>query len=46
MGRPCVNLSWESLDKTRAEYEEKVKKDKQLLVEVIARLLRNKKILA
>jgi hypothetical protein len=34
------------LDKTRAEYEEKVKKDKQLLAEVIARLLRNKKILA
>jgi hypothetical protein len=46
MGRPCVNLSWESLDKTRAEYEEKVEKDEQLLAEVIARLLRNKKILA
>jgi hypothetical protein len=35
-----------SLDKTRAEYKEKVKKDKQFLTEVIARLLRNKKILA
>jgi hypothetical protein len=46
IGRLCVNLSWESLDKTRAEYKEKVKKDKQLLAEVIARLLHNKKILA
>jgi hypothetical protein len=46
VGRPCVNLSWESLDKTRAEYEKKVEEDEKLLSDVIARLLRNKKILA
>jgi hypothetical protein len=46
VGRPCVNLSWESLDKTRAEYEKKVEEDEKLLADVIARLLRNKKILA
>ena len=45
VGRPCVNLSQESLDKTRAEYKKKVEDDKKLLVEVIARMLRNKKIL-
>jgi hypothetical protein len=39
-------LSWESLDKTRAEYEKKVEDDEKLLAEVIARMLRNKKILA
>ena len=46
VGRPCVNLSWESLDKTRAEYEKKVEEDEKLLADVIARLLQNKKILA
>ena len=46
VGRPCVNLSWESLDKTRVEYEKKVEEDEKLLADVIARLLRNKKILA
>ena len=45
-GRPCVNLSWQSLDKTREEYQKKVDEDEKLLAEVIARLLRNKKILA
>jgi hypothetical protein len=45
VGRPCVNLSWESLDKTRAEYKKKVEDNKKLLIEVIARILRNKKIL-
>jgi hypothetical protein len=39
-------LSWESLDKTRAEYKKKVEDNKKLLTEVIARMLRNKKILA
>ncbi len=33
------------LDKTREEYEKKVEADKALLATVIARLLRNKKIL-
>ena len=42
----CVNLSQESLDKTRAEYKKKVKEDKKVLAEVISCLLQNKKILA
>lgn len=44
-GKPCVNMSWASLDKTREEYEKKVEEDETLLATVIARLLRNKKIL-
>ena len=44
-GKPCVNMSWESLDRTRTEYRKKVKEDETLLVTVIARLMRNKKIL-
>ena len=40
-----VNLSQESLDKTRAKYKKKVEDNKKLLTEVIARILRNKKIL-
>ncbi|PVH90969.1 hypothetical protein DM02DRAFT_734349 [Periconia macrospinosa] len=44
-GKPCVNMSWVSLDKTREEYQKKVDEDKKLLAEVIARLLKNKKIL-
>jgi hypothetical protein len=45
LGRPYVNMSWASLDRTRKEYEKKVKEDKKLLSEVIGRLLWNKKIL-
>lgn len=45
-GRPCVNLSWESLDRTREEYQKKVDADEKLLAEVISRLIRNKAILA
>ncbi|KAF2741627.1 hypothetical protein M011DRAFT_472926 [Sporormia fimetaria CBS 119925] len=45
LGRPCVNLSWGALDRTREEYQKKVDADEKLLAEVIARLLRNKKIL-
>jgi len=45
VGRPCVNMSWESLDRTREEYQKKVDEDEKLLAEVISRLLRNKKIL-
>ena len=41
----CVNLSQESLDKTRAKYKKKVENHKKLLIEVITRILRNKKIL-
>lgn len=43
--KPCVNLSWESLDKTRNEYRKKVENDEEELARVIARLMRNKKIL-
>jgi hypothetical protein len=43
--RPCVNMSWSSLDKTREEYAKKVEEDEVLLAEVLARLMRNKKIL-
>ena len=39
VGRPCVNLSWESLDKTWVEYKKKVEEDEKLLADVIARLL-------
>lgn len=46
VGRLCINLSQESLDKTRAKYKKKVEDNKKLLAEVIARMLRNKKILA
>lgn len=45
LGRPCVNLSWESLDRTREEYSEKVRVDEEKLADLLARLLRNKKIL-
>lgn len=38
-------MSWESLDRTREEYQKKVDDDEKLLAEVISRLLRNKKIL-
>ena len=44
-GKPCVNMSWSLLDKTREEYEKKVEADKTLLAVVVTRLLRNKKIL-
>lgn len=44
-GKPCVGLSWSSLDKTREEYQKKVDEDEELLATVMARLLRNKKIL-
>lgn len=45
IGRPCVNLSWESLDRTREEYQKKIDDDEELLAQVLARLMRNKKIL-
>lgn len=45
LGRPCVNLSWQSLDKTREEYKKKIEDDEKLLMDVMARLMRNKKIL-
>ena len=44
-GRVCVNLFWETLDKTREEYRKKMRENKQELARVIGRLLRNKSIL-
>ena len=44
-GKPCVNMSWESLDRTREEYRKKVEEDETLLATVVNRLMRNKKIL-
>lgn len=43
--KPCVNLSWESLDRTREEYQKKIDEDEEELAKIMARLLRNKKIL-
>ena len=44
-GRPCTNLSWEALDRTREEYRKKVEDDEKELAKTISRLLRNKQIL-
>ncbi len=40
-----MNMSWQSLDRTREELSSKVAEDKKVLAVVITRLLRNKKIL-
>ena len=45
LGRAYVNLSWESLDRTREEYYKKVEANEEELLVVLARLIRNKKIL-
>lgn len=44
-GKLCVNMSQESLNRTRKEYRKKVKEDKLLLATVVNQLIRNKKIL-
>ena len=44
-GRPCVSLSWASLDKTQEELQKKIDEDERVLAEVLARLMRNKTIL-
>ena len=44
-GKPCVNMSWQSLDRTREELSSKIAEDEKTLATVITRLLRNKKIL-
>ena len=44
-GKACINMTWASLDKTRAEYRKKVEEDEKIVAEAMARLLRNKKIL-
>jgi len=45
IGRPCVSMSWESLDRTREEYTKKVDESEQELARVLARLMREKAIL-
>ena len=45
LGRPCVNLSWDCLDRTREECQKKIDADEEELSRVLARLMRNKKIL-
>ena len=45
IGRKCVNLSWEALDRTRDEYRKKVEEDEEELAKLLARLMRDKKIL-
>jgi hypothetical protein len=44
-GKPCVNMSWASLDKSREDIQRKIDADEVLLAEVMGRLLRNKKLL-
>jgi hypothetical protein len=44
-GRKCTSLSWEALDRTREETQKKIDADEAILEEVMARLLRNKKIM-
>ena len=45
IGRPCVNLSWDCLDRTREECRKKIDEDEEELSRVLARLMRNKKII-
>ena len=44
-GKPCVNLSWQSLDATRQKLSAEIEQDEAELSRVLARLLRKKKIL-
>lgn len=44
-GKPCVNLSWESLDQTRKKLRREIDEDEEELAAVMARLMRKKKIL-
>ena len=45
IGKPCINMSWQSLDRIREELSLKIAENKKTLATVITRLLRNKKIL-
>ena len=44
-GKPCVGLSWESLDKTREKLRKEIDEHEDELAEVMAKLMRKKKIL-
>ena len=43
--KPCVNMSWSSLNSTREDLSIKIAADEKKLTTMITRLLRNKKIL-
>ena len=45
MGKPYINISWQSLDQTREELSLKIVEDEKTLATLITRLLRNKRIL-
>lgn len=45
IGRPCVNMSWSSLDRTREKLQQEIDEDEEELSRVMARLLRKKKLL-
>jgi len=44
-GKPCVSLSWASLDQTRKKLRSEIDEDEEELAAVMARLMRKKKIL-
>ena len=44
-GKPCVNMTWASLDESRDKIQKKIDADEVVLAEVLGRLLRNKKLL-
>jgi hypothetical protein len=44
-GKPCVGLTWESLDRTREKLRREIDEHEEELAEVMAKLMRKKKIL-
>ncbi|KAI4116200.1 MAG: hypothetical protein LQ341_007700, partial [Variospora aurantia] len=44
-GKPCVGLTWESLDRTRERLRREIDEHEDELAEVMAKLMRKKKIL-
>jgi hypothetical protein len=45
-GIKCINVSWDSLDKTRADTKSQIEKDLEVMEGTIARIARNRKVLA
>ncbi|KAI4208812.1 MAG: hypothetical protein L6R36_009558 [Xanthoria steineri] len=44
-GKPCIGLTWESLDRTRDRLRREIDEHEEELAEVMAKLMRKKKIL-
>lgn len=44
-GKPCVGLSWESLDRTRERLRREIDEHEDELAEILGKLMRKKKIL-